>query len=140
VIRAAGGALLLLVLAVPPVAAAERLVGRARAVDGDTLDVGGIRVRLQGVAAPELHEPGGPEAAAFMAELVEDRIVVCELGGRRSRGRRTGLCRREGLDVGAAEIAAGLARACNRYNQGRYAALETAAGRRLPLPAYCEPR
>jgi endonuclease YncB( thermonuclease family) len=140
VIRVADAALLLPVLAVPPAAAAERLVGRARTVDGDTIDVGGIRVRLLGVAAPELHEPGGPEAAAFMAQVVDGRIVVCELRGHRSRGRRTGRCRREGLDVGEALVAAGLARDCQAFSRGRYAALETAAGHRLPLPAYCEPR
>ena len=38
--------------------AGEQLFGRARVVDGDTLAVGGIRVRLEGVAAPEIAHPG----------------------------------------------------------------------------------
>jgi hypothetical protein len=50
--------------------AAERLSGRAHVLDGDTIAVGGVTVRLQGVAAPELdhpnlgikQEPGGPES------------------------------------------------------------------------------
>jgi endonuclease YncB( thermonuclease family) len=37
---------------------AERLVGRARVIDGDTIVVGGVHVRLQGVAAPEVAHPG----------------------------------------------------------------------------------
>jgi micrococcal nuclease len=120
---------------------------RAREVDGDTLEIGGIRGRLQGVAAPEVAhpgrpvpEPGGPEAAAFMTGLVEGRIVVCALTGERTRGREVGVCRLKGQDVGAAVIAAGLARECRRFSRGCYAKLETEAGRRLVLPGYCAPR
>lgn len=50
-IYAASAALLLLARVAASAAAVERLVGRARTVDGDTLDVGGVRVRLLGVAA-----------------------------------------------------------------------------------------
>jgi endonuclease YncB( thermonuclease family) len=109
-------------------------------VDGDTLDVAGVRVRLKGVAAPERHGPGGEEARAFVAALAEDRTVVCELTGGRTRGRRVGYCFRQGLDVGAEVIRAGLARDCPRYSGGRYAAAEPEASRRLPFPAYCRPR
>jgi len=85
---------LLLGLLVSPALAAERLVGRTRVIDGDPIVVGGVHVRLQGVAAPEVahpgqpdDEPGGPEARALMQELVEGRTVVCELTGERTRGR-----------------------------------------------------
>ena len=106
----------LLALAASPMAAAERrLVGRAHTIDGDTVVVAGIHVRLQGVAAPEIEhpgqpepEPGGPEAAAFMTKLVEGQTLVCELTGERARGRPVGVCRLRGQDVGAAVIAAGL--------------------------------
>ena len=85
---------LLLGLLASPAMAAERLVGRAGVIDGDTIVVGGVHVRLQGVAAPEVahpgqpdDEPGGPEARAFMQELVEGRTVVCALTGEQTRGR-----------------------------------------------------
>jgi hypothetical protein len=137
----------ILMLAVAPAAAAERLVGRAKAVDGDTLEVAGIRVRLQGVAAPEIKHPGqpkpelgGPEAAAFMARLVDGQTLVCELTGERTQTRRVGVCRLEGRDVGAEVIAAGLARGCPRFRKGRYAVLERPAARSLTLPGYCKPR
>ncbi len=52
-------ALILAILASPAIAA-ERLVGRARVIDGDTLVVGGVHVRLQGVAAPGVAHPGQP--------------------------------------------------------------------------------
>ena len=123
-----------------PVAAAERLAGIARVVDGDTLDVAGVRVRLKGVAAPERHEPGGEAAKAFVVELVEGRTVVCELTGERTRGRRVGYCQRDGRDVGAEVIAAGLARDCPRYSGGRYAGVERPEAEALPFPSYCRPR
>jgi hypothetical protein len=43
--------------------------GAAEAVDGNFLHLGAYSIRLQGVAAPELHEAGGPEDAEFMAQL-----------------------------------------------------------------------
>jgi endonuclease YncB( thermonuclease family) len=55
-------------------------------MDGGTLDVGRVRVRLQEVAAPEVEhsgqpepEPGGLEAAAFMARLADSHTLVREL-------------------------------------------------------------
>lgn len=55
VVRVATAALLAGALAWSPCspAGAETLTGPARAVDGDTLVVGGVRVRLYGVDAPE---------------------------------------------------------------------------------------
>ncbi len=138
---------LLLALLASPAVAAERLVGRARVIDGDTFVVGGVHVRLQSVAAPEVahpgqpqDEPGGLAARAFMQELVEDRTVVCTLTGERTRGRRVGTCMVDGRDVGGELIEAGLARDCPCFSRGRYAELELEAARRLPLPGYCSPR
>ena len=48
-----------------PAMAGERLAGRAHVLDGDTIVVSGIHVRLKGVAAPEVAhfgEPGNPVA------------------------------------------------------------------------------
>ena len=127
---------------------AERLSGRAHVLDGDTITVGGVTVRLQGVAAPELDHPGlkieqetgGPEAATFMRRLVEGRVVTCELTSERTHGRKVGVCYRDGRDIGAAVIEAGLARDCPRFSWGRYAELERPAAKGLPLPSYCERR
>lgn len=47
-----------------------------RVIDGDTLVlVGGRRVRLLGIDAPPLVEPGGIAAAARLRELVGGRVV-----------------------------------------------------------------
>ena len=49
-------AALLLALSLPA-SAGERLVGRARVTDGDTLRVGGVAVRPNGQAAPRSDSP-----------------------------------------------------------------------------------
>ena len=66
------------------------LVGYARAVDGDTIRVAGVSVRLKGVAAPELNEAFGPGSAALVAGMVNGQSVVCRLTGERSHQRAVG--------------------------------------------------
>ena len=132
-------------LVATPVAAAE-LHGRVRVIDGDTIAVDGVHVRLQGIAAPEVAnfgrpaEPGGPEARAFLRGIAEGRIAVCELTGERSHRREVGVCRIGGKDIAEEVIAAGLARDCPRFSKGRYAAVERPEAAALPFPGYCVPR
>jgi endonuclease YncB( thermonuclease family) len=142
--------LIVMMLAAGSAQAGDRLVGRAyvRGGDGDTITVNGVLVRLQGIAAPEIEhrnlgikeEPGGQEAAAFMRQLVDGRLLVCELTDERTRGRPVAVCYRDGRDVAAEVIAAGLARDCPRFSGGRYANLERPEAKRLPLPGYCRQR
>jgi hypothetical protein len=73
----------LILLTAPPAAAAGRCergphAGPVTHVrDGDTVEVAGLQIRLQGLAAPELSEPGGryadeeQEAARDGAEIAE---------------------------------------------------------------------
>ena len=118
--------------------------GQARVHDGDTLRVGDTRIRLQGIAAPELKEPGGRAAGAFLRELVRDYPVRCTLDGTRNRDRCVATCLTpDGEDVAKLEILAGLARDCPAFSRGRYRAAEREAERagfrpsRLPFPNYC---
>lgn len=123
-----------------PVAGNE-ISGTAYAIDGDTIRIEGEgKVRLQGVAAPEKSEQGGMEATDFMKRLVNGKDVRCQLDGSRTYDRRVGICFLEGADVGEAVIAAGLARDCPRYSDGRYRGAEGRESARLSLPGYCEVR
>lgn len=47
-----------------------RSTRQASAVDGDTIRVGGERIRLRGVDTPELHEPDGLAAKQRMEDLL----------------------------------------------------------------------
>ena len=114
---------------------------------GDTVEVTGLPVRLQGLAAPELSEPGGEAAARALWMLLHGQEVRCELTGERSHERCIGVCSVSGTAVAAELVRAGAARDCPRFSGGRYADAERAAARdgagiaeAYRLPGYCRTR
>ncbi len=140
----------LLILAAPAtriLAAPKPLRGTVTHVrDGDTIEIGEIAVRLQGVAAPELRDPLGREAGEAMRRLVLGRMVECVPDGSRSHDRIVAVCFLDGQDIGAWLIGRGLARDCPRYSRGRYREVEASAASRTAiravytLPRYCKGR
>ena len=46
-----------------------------RAVDGDTIRVGGERIRLRGIDTPEMNEPAGPAAKQRLDELLRSGSI-----------------------------------------------------------------
>ena len=110
----------------PAHAARPTLSGRARVVDGDTLDVGGVRIRLHGVDAPESRQTCvaggrrwacGERATRALAGLVGGRTVSCEERDRDRYGRAVAVCRVGGRDVNAWMVSQGLALAYRRYSR-----------------------
>jgi len=101
------------------------LTGRASAVDGDTLRLGGQRVRLIGIDAPELAQscsdaagvnwPCGQTAREKMAALLAGGPASCTPRGRDRYGRILATCTTEGVDVGEAIVGAGLAISTGSY-------------------------
>ena len=109
--------------------------GRARVIDGDTIEVGGARVRLHGVDAPESAQtcraggerwPCGRRATRALAVRVDGRTVVCEQRDRDRYGRIVAVCRQAGRDVNAWLVAEGWALAYRRYSSA-YVDEESAA-------------
>lgn len=123
-----------------PAAAAQ--TGRATIIDGDTLDVAGVRVRLWGIDAPESRQsclrveiayPCGQLATQHLGALIAGREVTCAPRTRDRYGRMVALCRVANLDLGAAMVRDGWALAYVRY-AADYAGVEEeakAAGRGL---------
>jgi endonuclease YncB( thermonuclease family) len=64
--------------------------------DGDTVEVGGLPIRLSGLAAPEWDEPGGAAARKAMVELVDGHTLP-----RGRRHRRDDGCDRAGERLSA---------------------------------------
>jgi endonuclease YncB( thermonuclease family) len=103
------------------------LIGRAEAVDGDTLSLGGIRVRLEGIDAPEADQtcrtasgndwPCGREAQAVLANLVAKATVRCEERGLDKYKRILGVCRSGKTDINAELVRRGFAWAFVRYSR-----------------------
>lgn len=106
--------------------AGDRLEGRGRVIDGDTLDVGTVRVRLHGIDAFERHQmcdrTQGPWACGAAATRAlkassEGRPLVCRVLDTDRYGRKVSRCERDGVDVARALVADGLALAYRRYSQ-----------------------
>jgi len=110
--------------------------GPARVIDGDTIDISGTRIRLEGIDAPEAGqtcstargEPWdcGTEATRFMADMTRNRDVECRSKGLDKYGRVLATCFVAGHDINAAMVRFGLAWAFVRYSQA-YIAEEAAA-------------
>ena len=88
----------------------------ARVIDGDPFVVeydGELTsVQIWGINAPELRDPGGPEAQKALAELVAGRTVMISFPGYRKRdnfGRLLCGVHVEGIDVGAVMVQEGFA-------------------------------
>ena len=106
--------------------------------DGDTIEVGKIPIRLNGVSAPELHELLGNESKQFMNNMIVGKHLTCELSGERTYDRYVGTCYMEEQDIGEILINNGLALDCPRYSNGRYAQFEKKkAQKNIELPTYC---
>jgi endonuclease YncB( thermonuclease family) len=134
---------LLLLSAAPFVAARldplpPPLSGIARATDGDSLRVGGERVRLLGIDAPELDQSCtrpdaslwscGEAARRELAGLVADAPTTCLPSGRDRYGRLLAACTSSGEDLGARLVAAGLALSSTGYAAEEAAARAAAVG------------
>jgi micrococcal nuclease len=60
---------------------------RCSALDGDTLQCGRERVRIEGLRAPGLQEPGGPEARQRLQRRIQSGELVIQRKGRDKYGR-----------------------------------------------------
>ena len=101
----------LIVLMLLPVAGlAQGFGGTVRVIDGDTLDVGAVRVRLHGIDAPEIGQgctnadgvawDCGSWVAGQVRALIGGRRVRCETVTEDRYGRTVARCALAGQDLG----------------------------------------
>jgi len=108
-------------LFLPP---SSTLAGRAEAVDGDTLRIGGTRIRLLGLDAVELDQQCrragvewacGRDARLFVADLLRAAATSCASDGSDRYGRVLARCRVNDRDLGDEIVRAGWATADIEY-------------------------
>ncbi len=98
--------------------------GAARAVDGDSLELGGHRVRLYGIDAPERRQTCkkagettqcSRRAHAELTRIISGKTVECESFGHDRYGRTLARCRIGVTDLAAAMVRTGWAVAYGDY-------------------------
>jgi endonuclease YncB( thermonuclease family) len=94
----------------------------AQVIDGDTIRLNGTTWRIRGIDAPEMRQTcadgwrAGEEAKRALVRIIGTRKVTCEEIEKDRYGRTVGICRAEGIDVGAAMVRQGFAWAFTRYS------------------------
>ena len=74
------------------------------AIDGDTLRCGRERVRVDGLHAPELSEPGGQQARQRLQRRIQSGEVIIERKGRDKYGRTLGRLYVDGNRITQADL------------------------------------
>lgn len=125
----ARAALLALCLVPLPALAADGMLferpdvfGAVRVIDGDTLAIGDARVRLAGIDAPEIAEPGGAVAMGLLNLIAAMADGVLCVGADPDRwGRVVARCFAlpGGIDLSTEMVARGYARSDVRFSAGR---------------------
>jgi endonuclease YncB( thermonuclease family) len=101
--------------------------GPARVVDGDTIEIGITRIRLEGIDAPEAGQTCqdrnqrdwkcGEASTKLLTILTAHRDVTCTSRGRDKYGRLLGICAVSGVaDINAHMVEQGLAWAFIKYS------------------------
>lgn len=116
--------------------AAEPITGPPRIIDGDTVEIAGTRIRLQGIDTPETdqvcftatgeHDPCGVRARDALATRYGGKPWTCTITGTDRYNRSLGSCTAGGEDVQGWLVREGLALSFVRYSHA-YDADEAAA-------------
>lgn len=121
-----------------PAASAELLVGRAKIIDGDTIEIARQRIRLFGIDAPESEQTClaageqwscGQNATFGFSAIIERQWVHCRQKDKDQYGRIVAVCNLAGTggpDVNAAMVRQGWALAYRRYSKDYVADEDTA--------------
>lgn len=124
---------------------AQSVRGPAKAVDGDSLSVGVIQVRLFGIDAPEFDQKcfdnGTPIACGEMAKaqlqgMIGDGELSCFRETTDAYGRMVAVCRIVGVDVGKAMVEAGWATAFRKYSEDYVASEQRAQAKKVGIWAW----
>jgi endonuclease YncB( thermonuclease family) len=114
-----------------------QVAGPARIIDGDSLVVAGVEIRLYGIDAPEYRQycfrrgrpwPCGVEATRALRAMIANRSVACRAREQDRYRRTVAVCTAGEVDLGAAMVAAGHAVAYGAYDGEERAARDAKRG------------
>ena len=119
--------IIIIILFVPRLHAQEpELAGQASVIDGDTIEIGYIKIRLHGIDAPEstqwcydqksVQYPCGRRAAIALSDFIGRGTVSCQPHDIDRYGRTIAKCRVRGLDIEKWLVKNGHAVAYRKYS------------------------
>ncbi len=121
----------------PTRAPGEPVTGTARVIDGDSLEIAGVRVRLHGIDAPERDQDCrdangktyscGRAAMRALIAAVAGRSVTCTPIQVDQYNRDVATCAVDGADLGELMVRGGHALDYARHSRGRYVVAEREA-------------
>jgi micrococcal nuclease len=107
------------------------LRGRCWVIDGDTIIINNVRLRLAGIDAPELDHPWGRQSKWAMVQLCKGQTVTAKIKPELSYDRMVAECfLPDGRDLAAELVRIGLALDWPKFSGGKYRHLEPEDARR----------
>ncbi|MEQ9695039.1 thermonuclease family protein [Shimia sp. SDUM112013] len=101
------------------------LTGKCYVVDGDTIRIGKVSLRLAGIDAPELEHPWGKKAKWELVHLCKGKTITAEIEPELSYDRVVATCYLpDGTDLSAEMVRRGMALDWPKFSGGKYANLE----------------
>ncbi|HPF23135.1 MAG TPA: thermonuclease family protein [Hyphomonas sp.] len=104
----------------------HQIGGTASVIDGDTIEIHGERIRIDGYDTPESGSMCGTinvyqKASNALADFVWHKNVVCDTNGKDRYGRRIADCKAGGKSVAEYMVEQGWARDWPKYSNRAYA-------------------
>ncbi|MEM9972267.1 MAG: thermonuclease family protein [Pseudomonadota bacterium] len=107
------------------------LKGRAWVIDGDTIVIDRVHIRLAGIDAPEMEHPWGKKSKWAVVAMTKGQIVTAHVTEELSYNRVVATCHLpDGRDIAAELVRQGLALDWATFSGGKYRGLEPAGVRK----------
>jgi endonuclease YncB( thermonuclease family) len=130
-------------VAAPAVCAQQSIVGIASVIDGDTIEIHGVQIRMHGIDAPESRQECfrtdgtswrcGQRAALALSDRIGRATVRCEPRDRDRYGRVVAVCFKGAEDLDRWMVANGWAVAYRKYSMDYVSDEERAKRARLGI-------
>jgi len=118
-------------VAVPPTEIGSYTHGRAYVIDGDSIVINGIEIRLFGIDAPEMNHPYGRNAKWALVNMCKGRKIDARLMEKDHFNRTVARCfLPDGRDLSAEMVKCGMAIDWPKFSGGQYTQLEVAGIRK----------
>ena len=118
--------LFFILISLSTVSSGKTIFGKAKVIDGDTININKNKIRLHAIDAPETNQTCkknskdwncGVESTNFLKELIDNNKIECITKGKDRYNRFIGICYKDNLDLNSAMVLNGWAIAYRYYSK-----------------------